>query len=64
MTRVQVRIRGVVQGDPAALEAFLAGVRSETPALARIEEILVSQVTPLGEHDFLIRKSLANPPKG
>ncbi len=93
MTRVQIRIRGVVQGvgfrpfvhnlarrlglagyvlnssagvvaevegDPAALDAFLAGVRSEAPPLARIEEMLVSQVTPLGEHDFLIRESVAH----
>ena len=90
--RVQVRIRGVVQGvgfrpfvhnlahrlglagyvlnssagvvaevegAPAALDAFLACVRSEAPPLARIEEILVSELAPLGERDFLIRESQA-----
>ena len=92
MTRVQVRIRGIVQGvgfrpfvhnlarrlglagyvlnssagvvaevegDPAALDAFLARLRSEAPPLARIEEILVSELAPLGERDFLIRESQA-----
>jgi hydrogenase maturation protein HypF len=49
-----------VEGDPAALDAFLDKVRSEAPPLARIEEMLVSQVTPLGEHDFLIRESQAS----
>ena len=93
MNRVQVRIRGVVQGvgfrpfvhnlahrlglagyvlnssagvvaevegAPAALDAFLAGVRREAPPLARIEEMLVSQVAPLGEREFLIRESQAS----
>jgi hydrogenase maturation protein HypF len=92
VTRIEVRIRGVVQGvgfrpfvhnlarrlglagyvlnssagvvaevegDPAALDAFLAGVRTEAPPLARIEEILVFQIAPLGERGFLIRESLA-----
>jgi len=90
VTRLQVRIRGVVQGvgfrpfihnlarrlglagyvlnssagvlaevegDPAVLDAFLAGVRSEAPPLARIEEILVSPISALGERDFHIRES-------
>jgi hydrogenase maturation protein HypF len=93
VNRVQVRIRGVVQGvgfrpfvhnlahrlglagyvlnssagvvaevegAPAALDAFLAGVRREAPPLARIEEMLVSQVAPLGEREFLIRESQAS----
>jgi hydrogenase maturation protein HypF len=93
VNRVQVRIRGVVQGvgfrpfvhnlarrlglagyvlnssagvvaevegAAATLDAFLAGVRSEAPPLARIEEILVLPIAPLGEHDFLIRESQAS----
>jgi len=93
VTRVQVRIRGVVQGvgfrpfvhnlarrlglagyvlnssagvvaevegASAALDIFLTSVRSEAPPLARIEEILVSELAPLGERDFLIRESQAS----
>jgi hydrogenase maturation protein HypF len=49
-----------VEGAPAALDAFLAGVRSEAPPLARIEEVLVSRIAPLGEREFLIRESQAS----
>src|ERR1035438_3627902 len=38
-----------VEGAPAALDRFVESVRSETPPLARIEEMLVAEIDPLGE---------------
>ena len=48
-----------VEGAPAALDRFVESVRSETPPLARIEEMLVAEIDPLGERDFAIRESQA-----
>ena len=48
-----------VEGSPAALDSFVARLRSEAPPLARIDEMLVAQIDPLGERDFAIRQSQA-----
>lgn len=48
-----------VEGAPAALDCFVASVRSEAPPLSHIEEILVADMAALGEHDFVIRESQA-----
>jgi len=48
-----------VEGTPAALDSFVESVRSEAPPLARIEEMLVAEIDPLGERDFAIRESQA-----
>ena len=48
-----------VEGAPAALDRFLESLRSEAPPLARIEEMLVAEIDPLGERDFTIRESQA-----
>ena len=48
-----------VEGTPAALDGFVASLRSEAPPLARIEEMLVAEIDPLGERDFAIRESQA-----
>jgi hydrogenase maturation protein HypF len=46
-----------VEGAPDALDRFVESVRGEAPPLARIEEILVVEIDPLGERDFAIRES-------
>ncbi len=48
-----------VEGTPDALDRFVASVRGEAPPLARIEEMLVAEIDPLGERDFAIRESQA-----
>ncbi|MGA2591983.1 MAG: carbamoyltransferase HypF [Bryobacteraceae bacterium] len=48
-----------VEGSEAALDRFVESVRGEAPPLARIEEMLVSEIAPLGERDFVIRESQA-----
>jgi hydrogenase maturation protein HypF len=48
-----------VEGSEAALDRFVESVRREAPPLARIEEMLVSEIAPLGERDFVIRESQA-----
>jgi hydrogenase maturation protein HypF len=47
------------EGAPAALDRFIENLRSEAPTLARIEEMAIDPVDPVGEHDFVIRESLA-----
>ncbi len=46
-----------VEGAPDSLDRFVESVRGEAPPLARIEEILVVEIDPLGERDFAIRES-------
>ena len=48
-----------VEGAPDALDSFVESLRSEAPPLARIEEMLVAEIDPLGERDFAIRESRA-----
>jgi hydrogenase maturation protein HypF len=48
-----------VEGAPAALDRFVRSLRSEAPPLARIEEMLVAEIDPLGERDFAILESQA-----
>ena len=48
-----------VEGSEAALDSFVRSVRSEAPPLARIEEMLVSEIDPLGDRSFVIRESQA-----
>jgi hydrogenase maturation protein HypF len=52
--------RGVlleVEGDPFAVEHFLARMAPEAPPLARIESVAAEPVAPLGEHGFQIVQS-------
>jgi len=46
-----------VEGEPAALEAFLSALREEKPPLAEIEKLRVEELRPLGEKDFKILPS-------
>jgi hydrogenase maturation protein HypF len=46
-----------VEGAPGALDRFVESVRGEAPPLARIEEMLVAEMDPLGERGFAIRES-------
>ena len=48
-----------VEGAPAALDRFVESLGSEAPPLARIEEMLVAEIDPLGEAGFAIRESQA-----
>ncbi|HUE22753.1 MAG TPA: carbamoyltransferase HypF [Bryobacteraceae bacterium] len=48
-----------VEGARNALDHFVESLRSEAPPLARIEEMLVAEIDPLGERDFTIRESQA-----
>jgi hydrogenase maturation protein HypF len=48
-----------VEGAPAALDSFVESLRTEAPPLARIEEMFVAEIDPLGERDFAIRESQA-----
>lgn len=45
------------EGEPAALEAFLAALREEKPPLAEIERLSVQDLPPLGEREFRILPS-------
>jgi len=46
-----------VEGAPEALDRFIESLCSEAPPLARIEEMLVAEVDPLGDREFAIRES-------
>ena len=48
-----------VEGAPARWTVSPRALRSEAPPLARIEELLVAEIEPLGEPDFTIRESQA-----
>ena len=48
-----------VEGEPAALQSFVQAVRDEAPPLAWIQEMEVTEVSPLGERAFEIRHSAA-----
>jgi hydrogenase maturation protein HypF len=48
-----------VEGAPEVLDRFLDRLHSEAPPLARIEEMLVAEIDPLGDQDFTIRDSQA-----
>lgn len=45
------------EGEPAALEAFLAALQEEKPPLAEIERLSVQDLPPLGERGFRILPS-------
>ncbi len=52
--------RGVfieVEGEPSAIDAFVAAMRSEAPPLVRIADIQRSEIQPTGEIEFAIRAS-------
>ncbi|HXM43730.1 MAG TPA: carbamoyltransferase HypF [Bryobacteraceae bacterium] len=49
-----------VEGARAALDSFVESLRREAPPLARIEDMLVAEVDPLGERGFAIRESQAH----
>ena len=44
-----------------AIENFVAALRAELPPLARIDELNVRAIEPLGDHKFTIRQSAAIP---
>jgi hydrogenase maturation protein HypF len=46
-----------VEGARDALDCFVESVSREAPPLARIAEMLVAEIDPLGELDFAIRES-------
>ena len=46
-----------VEGEAAALDQFVERVRGEAPPLARIEEMLVEEMAPVGDAGFAIRES-------
>jgi hydrogenase maturation protein HypF len=48
-----------VEGAPDMLDGFAAALRNEAPPLARIEEMQVAEIDPLGEREFTIRESQA-----
>ncbi len=48
-----------VEGEAAALDSFLAGLREECPPLARVEEIRVTEKPCTGERGFRILPSLS-----
>jgi len=52
-------VEAEVEGARDALDRFVESLRSEGPPLARIEEMLVAEIDPLGERDFGIRESQA-----
>jgi hydrogenase maturation protein HypF len=47
------------EGLPDTLDRFVASLRKEAPPLARIEEMQVAEIVPLGERGFTIRESRA-----
>ena len=47
------------EGACDALDCFVERLRSEAPPLARIEEMLVAEMDPVGGRDFVIRESRA-----
>ena len=48
-----------VEGEPAAIEAFLAGVEAESPPLARITRVATQMLPPADYADFHIELSQA-----
>ncbi len=49
------------EADEAALEGFLAALKSELPPLARIDGLIVDSVEPSGDEGFAIRESAPIP---
>lgn len=49
------------EADEAALESFLAALSAELPPLARIDELIVHAIKPIGENEFAIRESAPIP---
>lgn len=47
------------EGSESAVERFLETVRREAPPLARIEQMLITDVPPEGAADFVIRESVS-----
>ena len=47
------------EAEEAALDQFLAALSAELPPLARIDELKISAVEPLGDSGFTIRQSAA-----
>ncbi|MGZ4387369.1 MAG: carbamoyltransferase HypF [Gaiellaceae bacterium] len=47
------------EGDAAALDSFVAGLRDDAPPLARVEQVVAEAVPRLGERVFAIRASAA-----
>lgn len=56
-----------VEGDPAAVQRFLAALEAHAPPLSRIEEVAVRECPPQGTRGFAIRPSpagdAAHPPR-
>src|SRR5665811_1925419 len=48
-----------VEGDPAALDAFLKALREDPPPLAWIQEMEILELEAAGDATFAIRESLA-----
>lgn len=46
-----------VEGPPAALDAFLVALRAEPPPLARVDQVGVARLVPVGGHDFAVLAS-------
>jgi hydrogenase maturation protein HypF len=49
------------EGEPAALEAFVAALSAEAPLLARLEQVARDPVPPVGSAEFTIRVSAETP---
>lgn len=47
------------EGEAAALEAFVTAIRSESPPLAVITGIMISDIPPIGDDRFVIQESTA-----
>jgi len=59
--------QGVVveaEGDPAALDAFVAAVAAEAPSLARVDSVVAESVEPRGERAFAVLPSRASAGRG
>ena len=48
-----------VEGDPAAVDAFVAALKEDPPPLAWIQEMEVAELPAVGEATFAIRESVA-----
>ena len=48
-----------VEGDPTALDAFVAAIKEDPPPLAWIQEMEVAELPPTGDATFAIRASVA-----
>jgi len=51
----------VVEGGAAAIERFIAALRSEAPPLARLEHVAIETIEPTGCADFVIAPSRDDP---